>query len=62
MGDQKKLYKVQIQPLTIEVPHDIPKSELKAYLHYILKYSGEELVIENYKEIKIANNGENHGS
>lgn len=57
MGNQKKLYEVNINPLVIEVPADVSKSDLTEYIKAVLKYSGDDLVIKNFKEIKIANNG-----
>lgn len=62
MGDQKKLYKVQVEPLIVEVPGDVSKKDVNEYLKAVLKYSGDDLVIKNYQEIKIANNGANHGA
>ena len=56
MGDHKKLYKVQVDPLIIEVPGDVSKKDVKEYLKAVLKYSGDALVIKNYQEIKTANN------
>ena len=57
MGDQKKLYKVQLEPLIIEFPGDVSKKDLKEYLKAVLKIYGDDLVIKNYQEIKIANGG-----
>ena len=62
MGDQKKLYKVQVEPLIVEVPGDVSKKDVNEYLKAVLKYSGDDLVIKNYQEIKIANNGGSHGN
>ena len=62
MGDQKKLYKVQVEPLIVEVPGDVSKKDVKEYLKAVLKYSGDALVIKNYQEIKIANNGVGNGN